>query len=99
MGTGWLISKDIVVTAAHCLYDSNGGYLRSIKVYIGYEGPEETALERNSCEMRLGTVATIPAEYIKTGHTVHDVGFVSTFLNVLECDNHCTDEPKPAIHR
>lgn len=77
MGTGWLIAKDIVVTAAHCLYDSDGGYLRSVKVYIGYEGPEDTALNRNMCEMRLGEIATIPAEYIKTAHTVHDVGFVS----------------------
>ncbi|PWY83850.1 hypothetical protein BO94DRAFT_599305 [Aspergillus sclerotioniger CBS 115572] len=76
MGTGWLITKDTVVTAGHCLYDSNGGYLRSVKVYIGYQGPEDTALDRNSCEMRLGKVATIPAEYIKTAHTVHDVGFV-----------------------
>ncbi|OJJ43573.1 hypothetical protein ASPZODRAFT_28233 [Penicilliopsis zonata CBS 506.65] len=76
MGTGWLITQDIVVTAAHCLYDSDGGYLRYIKVYIGYEGPEDSALRRNACEKRLGKIATIPAEYIKTGHTIHDVGFI-----------------------
>lgn len=77
MGTGWLIANDIVVTAGHCLYDANGGYLESIRAYIGYQGPEDTALQRNQCQMRLGRTAVLPVEYIKTSHTVHDVGFVS----------------------
>ncbi|KAJ5897755.1 hypothetical protein N7504_008043 [Penicillium tannophilum] len=76
MGTGWLIANDIVVTAGHCLYDANGGYLESIRAYIGYQGPEDTALQRNQCQMRLGRTAVLPVEYIKTSHTVHDVGFI-----------------------
>ncbi|CAI7590036.1 unnamed protein product [Penicillium glandicola] len=76
IGTGWLIADDVIVTAGHCLYDSNGGYLKSIKAYIGYQGPEETALKRNQCQIRLGQIAVLPAEYIKTSHTVHDVGFI-----------------------
>ncbi|KAJ5636305.1 uncharacterized protein N7484_009618 [Penicillium longicatenatum] len=76
IGTGWLIANDIVVTAGHCLYDNNGGYLESIKAYIGYQGPEATALQRNQCEMRLGRIAVLPVMYIKTSHTLHDVGFI-----------------------
>ncbi|PWY86719.1 hypothetical protein BO70DRAFT_422329 [Aspergillus heteromorphus CBS 117.55] len=76
IATGWLIAKDVVVTAGHCLYDTRNGYLKSVKAYIGYQGPEEQALQRNSCQMRLGSIAVTPAEYIKTSHTVHDVGFI-----------------------
>ena len=82
IGTGWLIADNVVVTAGHCLYDSQGGYLKYIKAYIGYVGPEGTAMSRNSCQMRLGKFAACPVEYIKAQHTVHDVGFVS-WQNVL----------------
>ncbi|KAK3385884.1 hypothetical protein B0H63DRAFT_394716 [Podospora didyma] len=48
MGTGWLISPDILVTAGHNVYDWSGedvGYGRAvhIKAYIGYHGKNNAA--------------------------------------------------------
>ncbi|KAG7134317.1 Glutamyl endopeptidase like protein [Verticillium longisporum] len=42
MATGWLIRKDLLVTAGHCAYDhSHGlGRLLHVKAYIGYSGKE-----------------------------------------------------------
>lgn len=76
MGTGWLISPDIIATAGHCLFDSvyNGGCLRYIKCYFGYTGPSSVA----QCVYRWGISAAAPAEYLKSPSSeVHDVGFVS----------------------
>ena len=40
MGTGWLISPDIFVTAGHCSYDwgHKMGRAEEVKAYIGYKG-------------------------------------------------------------
>ncbi|CRK45868.1 hypothetical protein BN1723_006776, partial [Verticillium longisporum] len=42
MATGWLIRKDLLVTAGHCAYDhSHGlGRLLHVKAYVGYSGKE-----------------------------------------------------------
>ncbi|KAL9602705.1 MAG: hypothetical protein Q9219_001695 [cf. Caloplaca sp. 3 TL-2023] len=40
MGTGWLITPDILVTAGHCSYDWSHklGRATEVKAYIGYDG-------------------------------------------------------------
>ena len=42
MGTGWLITPDIFVTAGHCSYDWSHkmGRATEVKAYIGYKGRE-----------------------------------------------------------
>lgn len=80
IGTGWLIADDILVTAGHCLYDPSGGPLKWIKAFIGFAGPESKAKNDPNCEMRLGKVAALPAEYMKAQTVVHDVGFVCLIL-------------------
>ena len=45
MGTGWLISPDILVTAGHCTYDWGHklGRATEVKAYIGYNGKASVA--------------------------------------------------------
>ena len=72
-GTGWLIAKDLVVTAGHVIYDSKDkwGGLQSIKVYIGYNGNDHSNLES-----RYGEFVAAPTEWIKDLDVKYDVGFV-----------------------
>ena len=103
VGTGWLIGDDLVVTAGHCLYDwrDDGGFLKYIKVYIGYNGPDSVTDE--NCQYRRGVVAAAPAEYLKAASFTHDVGFVS---NTIYADtmaatyayNSWTDSTREGIH-
>ena len=77
-GTGWLIAKDVVVTAGHVIYDSKDkwGGLSSIKVYIGYNGKDNLNLES-----RYGKFVATPTEWIKDLSAKYDVGFVG-FLSL-----------------
>jgi hypothetical protein len=76
IGTGWLISKDEIVTAGHCVYDHKGcSFLKYVKVYFGYDGPD--SVHQDTCVYRRGVVVAAPAEYIKAVSPTHDVGFVS----------------------
>ena len=75
-GSGWLIDKDLVVTAGHMLYKSTDkwGGLISVKVYIGYSGNDYT-----NVEVRHGKFVAAPTEWIKSSSPTYDVGFVSLF--------------------
>ena len=72
-GTGWLIAKDLVVTAGHVIYDSKDkwGGLNSMKVCIGYNGNDHSNLES-----RYGKFVAAPTEWIKDLDPKYDVGFV-----------------------
>lgn len=43
MGTGWLISPELLVTAGHCSYDWSHklGRATEVKAYIGYRGKDK----------------------------------------------------------
>lgn len=73
-GTGWLIAKDLVVTAGHVIYDSKDkwGALTSMKVCIGYNGNDHSNLES-----RYGSFVAVPTEWIKDLNAKYDVAFVS----------------------
>ena len=73
-GTGWLIDKDLVVTAGHVIYDSKDewGGPTSMKVCIGYNGND-----RSNLESRYGKFVAAPTEWIKDRNFKYDVGFVS----------------------
>ena len=86
MGTGWLIADDLLVTAGHCSYDAQHGYLKWMKVYIGYAGPESVGTA--TCQYRQATSVAMPAEYLKAATVVHDVSFVSS----IHC--RCSLQPK-----
>lgn len=72
-GTGWLIAKDLVVTAGHVIYDTKDewGGLASMKVYIGYNGNHHSTLES-----RYGEFVAVPTEWIKDLDAKYDVGFI-----------------------
>ncbi|KAI9798155.1 MAG: hypothetical protein M1833_004904 [Piccolia ochrophora] len=74
VGTGWLIADDLLVTAGHCSFDEEEGYLKWMKVYIGYAGPESVGTA--TCQYRQAASVAMPAEYLKAATAVHDVSFV-----------------------
>lgn len=72
IGTGWLLSDDIVVTTGRHLYERRykSGFLKYIKCYFDYKG-------KSSAQSYFhGVTAAAPAEYLKCESLVHDVGFV-----------------------
>ena len=72
MGTGWLISENLIATAGHNLYDwpNKGGFAKEVKCFFGYNGSESPGV------YRFGIAAVVPTEYAKTDSDVHDIGFV-----------------------
>jgi V8-like Glu-specific endopeptidase len=90
MATGWLVSKDLVVTAGHCAFDHSHGYGRLVKVkaYVGYTGKE--SIVSKYVEFRLGrAVATCPG-WVDTdgGDERFDVSYIklaSPFKDVEHC--------------
>lgn len=71
MGTGWMISSDILVTAGHCAYNWDGyGRATTIKVYAGYYG--KTWKEYSAGK----TVATTAGWLAGSKNKTKDVAFV-----------------------
>ncbi|KAK3312300.1 trypsin-like cysteine/serine peptidase domain-containing protein [Apodospora peruviana] len=79
MGTGWLISPDILVTAGHNVFhwSSPKGMGRAvhIKCYIGYQG--ENSLNSRDVQSRIGKSVVVPAEWLASKENRHrDVAFI-----------------------
>ena len=83
IGTGWLISPTLIVTAGHCAFE-NSHALRYIKVYFGYSGPE--SIEKAGSTYPYGTRVAMPSEYLKADAAAHDVSFVSK-ISILFTEN------------
>lgn len=75
MGTGWLIADNLIVTAGHCAFGADVGYLKWMRVHIGYSGPESVG--KPSHKVTYAVSVSMPAEYLKAETGVHDVSFVS----------------------
>ena len=80
IGTGWLISPTLIVTAGHCGVE-NGHALKYIKVYFGYSGPE--SIDKDGSTYRYGTRVAMPSEFLKADAATHDVSFVSPTVHLL----------------
>lgn len=93
-GTGWLIAKDLVVTAGHVVYDSKDkwGGLNSMKVCIGYNGND-----RSNLESRFGKFVAAPTEWIKDLDVKYDVGFVSFLAPYFFFETTDLLKPNPQI--
>ena len=75
-GTGWLIQKDLLVTAGHCVY-SHGHrrpHVISIKAYLGYHGKDSES--KDYVELRHGYQVATPTQWAKAQHVPHDVAFI-----------------------
>ncbi|KAF1739232.1 hypothetical protein CRV24_001164 [Beauveria bassiana] len=89
IATGWLVAKDLVVTAGHCAFDHSHGLGRAVKVraYIGYQGYQNLT----NAEGRWGkAIATNPEWCDKLGAEPRDISFIkleSPFLDVDNCFN------------
>ncbi|KAJ9634457.1 hypothetical protein H2204_006282 [Knufia peltigerae] len=73
MGTGWLIADNLIVTAGHCAFGADVGYLKWMRVHIGYSGPESVG--KPSHKVTYAVSVSMPAEYLKAETGVHDVSF------------------------
>jgi len=80
MGTGWLISEDIFVTAGHCVYDwaddgTGFGRVSLMKCYIGYYG--KASVSSPTVQSRVAkTVATTRGWLTSKDNKNRDVAFV-----------------------
>ena len=73
IGTGWMISDDVLVTAGHCVYNwAEGlGRARMIKAYVGY------ARKRVFDQFSVGEVVVTTAGWLSGGkNKTKDVAFV-----------------------
>lgn len=77
MGSGWLIKSDIIVTAAHVVYDW-GHRLQSaseVKCYIGYCG--RASVSTPNVQGRFGKQIITTAEWVEAaGNRSHDLAFI-----------------------
>ena len=70
----WLVKDDLVVTAAHCIYN-RGEQATCVKAYIGYDtragNDGISALQK-----RLISRITLPLDWVNAGAEHHDVAFL-----------------------
>ncbi|KAI0814482.1 extracellular metalloprotease [Xylaria sp. FL0064] len=78
IATGWLVARDIVVTAGHCAYSHEGylGRLVKAKVYMGYTG--RASIGKLEVKFRSGIAAALPVAWLDTdgGDAPRDVSFI-----------------------
>lgn len=76
-GTGYLVRKNLLVTAGHCVYDQALGLGRAdhIKAYIGYSGLEPSG-DDDICQEALGEYVTTPSSWVVSKNRSHDFAFV-----------------------
>ncbi|KAK6537417.1 hypothetical protein TWF694_011604 [Orbilia ellipsospora] len=72
--TGWLLDSDIVVTAAHCIYEDNQRATCAIAC-IGYDANPETT-DISTGEQRLVSRVVMPFEWIASENEQHDMAFL-----------------------
>jgi V8-like Glu-specific endopeptidase len=77
MGSGWLIRRDLLVTAGHVVFDwgRNFGAADQIRCYIGYNGKE--SVKSSQVQVRSGAKVVTPVEWIEnSGNRRQDVAFI-----------------------
>ncbi|KAI9705868.1 MAG: hypothetical protein M1836_005274 [Candelina mexicana] len=77
IGTAFLITNDIAVTAGHNAYSPESGPLEYIRVFAGYAGERvKGGSGSKTCSERYGSVVAMPAEYMRAESATHDVAFI-----------------------
>ena len=74
IGTGWMITNDVLVTAGHCVYNWAEGYGRatSIRAYVGYAGTDVSEQQ-----FSVGEVVATTSGWLAGGkNKTKDVAFV-----------------------
>ncbi|KAL4887655.1 trypsin-like cysteine/serine peptidase domain-containing protein [Aspergillus karnatakaensis] len=81
MATGWLIMPDLLVTAAHNIYDwsqndgTGFGRATEVKAYIGYNGKQ--SIHTPEVQFRAGARVVVPEKWLNSsGHSANDVAFI-----------------------
>ena len=79
MGSGWLVSKEVFVTAGHCVYDWSHkfGRVTKMKCFVGYNGKESLGKNDNSqVQFRPATRVMTTVGWRQQRDRSHDVAFV-----------------------
>ena len=77
MGTGWLISSDVMVTAGHCVYDWREPFGRAVHInaYIGYNG--KASVDSPNVQSRRAKRALTTEGWLQSySNRINDVAFV-----------------------
>jgi V8-like Glu-specific endopeptidase len=77
-GSGWLIADDLLVTAAHCVYDhaNNLGMATQIRAYVGYHGKKYVTEKDTEVQLRHGEVIVTPSSWVNGKARINDFAFV-----------------------
>ncbi|KAF9772334.1 hypothetical protein IL306_009967 [Fusarium sp. DS 682] len=77
IGTGLLVSADLLVTAGHVVYDrgSGSGTADQVKCYIGYDG--RRSVQTSQVQARFGSKVVTPVEWFEgSGDRSKDIAFI-----------------------
>jgi V8-like Glu-specific endopeptidase len=76
-GSGWLIADNLLVTAAHCVYDhvNNLGPATQIRAYVGYHG-KESVTKDNKVQLRHGKVVVAPSSWVNGKARINDFALI-----------------------
>ncbi|KAK3346997.1 hypothetical protein B0T25DRAFT_592952 [Lasiosphaeria hispida] len=80
IGTGYLVSSDILITAGHCVFDINHetkkglGRVTEMKVFIGYSGKK--SVDTEGVQQRKAASVATTAQWVTSGNRRGDVAFV-----------------------
>jgi hypothetical protein len=75
-GTGWLVAKDLVVTAGHNVSHAAHGRAESVRAFIGYENRSSIENPPDGMEERNGHLVATPAEWHFHRTVKFDVAFL-----------------------
>ncbi|KAH7195411.1 ergosterol biosynthesis ERG4/ERG24 family-domain-containing protein [Fusarium oxysporum] len=84
--TGWLIMPNLIITAAHCVYDHtyNFGKAVHVRAFVGYNG--KNSIDQPGVQFRRGLRAVIPKDWIISDtNRASDVAFIKVeeFNNIV----------------
>ncbi|KAH7154486.1 trypsin-like cysteine/serine peptidase domain-containing protein, partial [Fusarium sp. MPI-SDFR-AT-0072] len=84
--TGWLIMPNLIITAAHCVYDHTYDFGKAIHVraFVGYNG--KNSIDQPGVQFRRGLKVVVPKDWIISDtNRASDVAFIKVeeFSNIV----------------
>ena len=101
IGTGWLVTPDLIVTAGHYAFDwsHKNGRLTQVKAYIGYNGKASADDPQSAVQFQQGGQVATPSEWLRSkGMKAYDLAFIKVqqpFTGIVPID--FEDTPRNAL--